>query len=173
MIEPLNPPSVAPLAAFGLVFVADIDGESLVLGGSSNDLSASATEYNMLTGVSSLSWKTPETDRFQLGQVCVLRKMYVELTGTPGAGNSYAFRLRLNEGDSDLLVTLSDSETTDNNTADEITIASDDTVGLQVIPTSTPTVRVAKWGLVCFIAPAAAASLVLLHRIRHNVLLRR
>lgn len=154
LVEPLNTPSAEPNVNFGMTFVADIDGESLILGGSPDDLSAADTEYNQLMiGWLLRSWIGTESQRYQLGQACTLRKLYIVLSGAPGAGKSYTFTVR-EAGDTAITVTIADAATTGNDIVNTHLVADGDEVALKCVPAGTPDVRDAYWGLVGYIAAA-------------------
>ena len=63
--------------------------------------------------------------------------------------------MRLNAGNTALLVTIADAAVTGNNVADNVAIADDDYVTLQCIPVDIPTSVTVYWGLVGYI-PAGA-----------------
>ncbi|KKL80801.1 hypothetical protein LCGC14_2001150, partial [marine sediment metagenome] len=155
MVEPLNTPSATPYAYWGMTFVADNDGESVVLSGTPLDLHATQTRYNYLQNSYPGGWSATETIRYQLGQVCTLKKLYVLLSGAPGAGNKYTFTARIAGASSNVVAEVADTATTGNSGALTDTVANDEYVNLMVVPTSTPTVRDAYWGLVSFIAVIA------------------
>ncbi|GAH00249.1 unnamed protein product, partial [marine sediment metagenome] len=126
MIEPLNEPSVAPYCRWGVTFVADTDGESVVLGGSSNDLPQVDTEFHSIVpSYYSEAWMVDEYQRYHLGQVCTLKKLYVLLSGAPDAGNKYDFPIRIAGADSDVVTTIADAATAGNSGALEDTVALD------------------------------------------------
>lgn len=152
MIEPLNTPSATPYARWGLTFVADVDGESIMLGGARSDLDDIATEYMILSGWGGRSWTADETTRYQLGQECKLSKLYILLSGSPGAGNDRDFAIRI-AGTNVVTLKISDAETTGNSGALEDTVALDEYVNLRTIPTSSPNVADAYWGFVCYLEP--------------------
>lgn len=149
-IEPLNTPSVSPRAAWGMTFVADIDGESVIMGGTLFDLDDTATEYYFLTFAETEAWEANETLRRGMGQVCILKKLHILLNGSPGAGNTYTFTTRIAGADSNVVAIVADAAITGNSAALEDTVALDDYVDLQVVPNDTPTVRDAYWGLVSY-----------------------
>lgn len=156
MVEPLETPSQTPYAYWGMTFVADISGESIILAGSMDDLSASTTEYNFLQASYDYAWTITEAEHYQLGQECTLKKFYVLLSGSPGAGKSYTFTLRKpgnGQADGNLTVTIADAATTGNDTVNEDAIANDNYVGLKCTPTGTPAGADAYWGLVSYIEP--------------------
>ena len=150
MIVPTDSPD-SVIAQWGMTFVADTDGESIVLGGSSNDLDNTTTEYHLLNGHSAQFWSPSEPWRLQLGQVCTLKKLYMLLSAAPGVGNKYDFTVRIAGAGSNVVATVSGAATTGNSGALEDTVANDEYVGLQVVPDSTPDAADAYWGLVCYI----------------------
>ena len=145
----------ASYASIGITFEATIDGESLVCGGSDNNLPDVDTEYIGLISTYLPTWLATEASRQQLSQGCVFKKLYVALSGSPGTDNNYAFTVRQNAASpgSGLVVTIADAATSGNDTSNDVTIAANDNVNLMVVPTSAPTVRDAYWGMVCYIAP--------------------
>lgn len=141
--------------ALGMTFVATIDGESLIMGGSYNPLSNTDTEYNNLTGHIGYDWTAIEAERYQLAQECKLKKLYMLLGGVPGAGDKYTFTVRL-EGASPgggLVVEIADVANTGNDTTNSIAVSDGETVNMMVAPTGTPQTVPAYWGLVCYIEP--------------------
>jgi len=153
MIEPLETPGVTPEFAWSMTFVADTDGESIVIGGSYQDLDDTDTEYNRLTGNVATAWTATEAQRYMLGQECTLKKLYVLLSDSPGAGNKYDFTIRIAGASSNVVATVDGENTTGNSAELEDTVSNDEYVGLEVNPDSTPTVRDAYWGLVSYRAP--------------------
>ena len=145
---------IATNVAIGMTFVADTNGESLIMGGTADDLSSSITEYMFFTSRAAIdTWTATEAQRYQLAQTCTLKKLYVLLNGSPGAGNNYTFTVRL-EGASPgggLVVAIANAATTGNDTSNEIAVSDGETVNMMVVPIDTPTVRDAYWGLVSFI----------------------
>jgi len=157
MVEPLNVPSASPIPSWGMCFVADTDGESIILNGDADNLNVTTTEYHSLCALD-LAWTATEADIIQLGQTCTMKKLYALLSGAPGDGKSYVFNLRAGAtaGATSLVVTISGAvDTTGNDTAHEVAISDGDEVALENNPDGTPTVRDAYWGLVCYIEPAA------------------
>lgn len=161
MVEPINTPGT-PNVMFGMVFVSDTDGESLLLGGSSDDLSASGTEYNWYSNQYGSYWSATESVRDNIINACTLKKLYVELSGTPenggGADDKYTFTVRSEAGATDLTCEIANLDTTGNDTSNEHVIADGETLSLQCVPSSTPTVRDAYWGLVAYLEPPSASA---------------
>lgn len=160
MVEALNEPSSHAYPQWGMTFVADTDGESIVISGEgANPLNAGATEYNRLLswGMGWSAWDATESQRYQLGQLCTLKKLYVLLSAAPGDGKSYTFTLRKpgnGQADGNLTVTITGAATTTgNDTVNEDAIADDDYVDLKCVPAGTPDVVFAYWGVVGYRAP--------------------
>jgi hypothetical protein len=156
MFEPLNTPATDAIrVAYGMTFVADIDGESIVMSFSTDDLDNAATTYSKIGGsFGSTAWSTTETESQQLGQTCVLRKFYVLLSAAPNTGNTYTFTPRVNAASptGGLSVAITGAATTGSDVTNEVAIADGDNVALMCVPASTPDVVDAYWGLVCYIA---------------------
>lgn len=151
MVEPINAPASFVRGWWGMTFVADTDGESIVLSGSAEDLNNSATRYHYLQTAGAGSWTADEIQRYQLGQECTIKKLYVLLSGSPGVGNKYDFTIRVAGGDSNVTVEIAGGDTTGNSGVLEDTVADDEYVDLKCVPDSSPSVRDAYWGLVCYI----------------------
>jgi len=156
MIEPLNAPTNSPNVIFGMTFVADTDGESLILGGTNHNLSYTTTKYSqVITAHYSVTWSSTESDRHQLGQACTLKKLYVLLQAAPGDGHSYTFTVRETSVDTAITVTISGVATTGNDTVNTHSVAGGDEVDLECIPAGEyPASADAYWGLVGYIAVA-------------------
>lgn len=153
-IVPVNSPDDLVYLAFGTTFLADIDGESLVLGGGSDNLNPAATEYKpLVTNSLGLSWNASESFLYQLGQACTLRKLYVLLSAAPDTGKSYTFMVRQASAPTALAVTIADLATTGNNVADDVALIVGNEVAMQAAPTASPDVADAYWGCVCYILP--------------------
>lgn len=151
MIEPLNTPFMAPNPIWGMTFVADVDGESIIMGGGYPGPDTSSARYNYTTGSNSSAW-TSESFRYQLGQVCVLKKLHILLSAAPGAGNHWDFNLRIAGAASNVVATIADAATTGNSGALEDDVALDEYLTLQSVPTSVPNATYVYWGFVCYIA---------------------
>lgn len=161
MIEPLNNPSTspAPWPAWGMTFVADTDGESLILGQSKDNPATGATEYHYLTTTNYnalMPWTATEADRYQGGQVTTLKKLYVKLSAAPGGGNSYQLQPRVNVGNSGISVTISNLDTTGNDVVNTDVLANFDDLAISCTPAGTPAAAMVYWGLVGYIEPPVA-----------------
>lgn len=152
MVEPLIGPDLVPDVWWGMTFEADIDGESIVLGGTNNDLPTIPTEYNAVTSNIGEVWVAIENQRYQLGQVCTVKKLHILLSAAPGDGNKYTFTIRAN-GDTNVVAEVADPATTGNSGALEDNVTNDQKMSLKVVPTDTPDVADAYWGFVGYIEP--------------------
>ncbi|MBA7604000.1 hypothetical protein ES703_11118 [subsurface metagenome] len=154
MVEPLNTPAVETDAYIGLTFVADIDGESIILGQSKRNPSNINTMYMYLkTTVYGAVWTATEAQRYQGGQPTTLKKLYVKLSEAPGEGKSYLIGVRVN-GVTKIAVTISDDETTGNNVVDSWELSNFDNLNIISIPTNEPVWPItAHWGVVSYTAP--------------------
>ncbi len=158
IVEPISTPLTQMSFGCGMTFLADVDGESLVLGGTSDAPSAAAAEYFWLGGSSADSWSAAEAQRYYVGQTFILRSMYVKVTTAPGVGNSYAIRSRIGGVNGNLLVTVSGTDTTGNDIANSDTIEDDNDVNVSCTPASTPDASTIKFGMVMFIGPVASST---------------
>ncbi|KKN75609.1 hypothetical protein LCGC14_0378470 [marine sediment metagenome] len=155
MSEPLNTPSVEPFATWGVVFLADTDGESLVLAGTANTLHQSNTEFMALrpNQMGSL-WVTASNSHNNYMGPGVLRKMYVRLSVAPGSGgDSYTFSPRhIDVEAGNQSVTITDAETTGSDTVNKDAIDEADVWNIGCVPANGPTnAPQAWWGFVMFI----------------------
>lgn len=153
-VEPLNSPSEEERVIWGMTFVATVDGESVVLGGSRETLHDTDTMFNLPVPNYNVVWHATEAQRIQLGQTCVIKKLYMLLSGVAGAGNKYTFTMRIAGGDSNVVVEIGGAvDTTGNSGALTDTLANFENLSLKVVPDDTPTARDVYWGFVCYIAP--------------------
>jgi hypothetical protein len=141
--------------AFGCTFLADTNGESIIMFTPIDDLSSSTTEYNRVSGDYGV-WDTTEANLQQLSQECVLKNFYVQLETAPSSGDDYTFTVRVNAASpgSGLVVQISDTDTTGNDTSNTVSVSDGDNLTMMVVPNSNPDVGQVYWGIVCYIAPA-------------------
>lgn len=152
MSEPLEGPSAAPWAVWGMAFVADTDGESIILAGTYNDPDPESTEFHYLSG----GWAdwAAEASRYQLGQACTLKKLYIELQNTPVASR-FTFTVRINGADGNLTVDVGFGSKTGSDTTHTDVISDFDELAFEETPLATPVTGDVYWGLVCYIEPPA------------------
>ncbi|GAJ25110.1 unnamed protein product, partial [marine sediment metagenome] len=82
---------------------------------------------------------TPET---------TVKKLFVYLNGSPGAGKSYTFIGRKNNVNTALVVVIADGATSGNDVAHDIDYNDHDYWTLIATPAGNPTAREAHWGFV-------------------------
>lgn len=122
--------------------------EQVVIGGSDDNLSNSATEYNDVFGGGG-SWSTTEADaNLVISSPATFKSLKIELESTPGAGKSYAFTLRKNGSDTSVTCTVSDTNTTCSDASNSFTVVAGDLVALQSVPSGTPSAIPAFWSMI-------------------------
>lgn len=161
MFEPVDTPTVAVRPGWGMVFVSDTNGESLLLGGTIVDLVTSAVRYTELPSQGG-SWSSSAGSVISKLNACTLTKWYVDLTGSPmnndANADKYTFAVALDGTETAITCTIADGgtgNTKGNDTAHTADVTDGQIIGLKVTPASTPTTRDARWGLVCYISPVS------------------
>lgn len=144
---PSGTPASPVTIRFGWAFQATASGEGIVLGATrGTTLSNSATNYAGVQMSGAANATLANVDQI-MPTGGTFSHLYVELEGAPTAGKSYAFTLLKAGADQSLTCTVSDTATTCNDTANSFTVAASDLVALKIVPTGTPTARVARWGV--------------------------
>jgi hypothetical protein len=143
----------------GISFDATVDGESFLLGGNgaNANLANWATRYNAIPELHTwTSWTATESGVINYSQICVLKKLYAFLSGTPGSGRNYAFTVRKDGASpaNGLVVTVVDLNTSASDLVHSITLADDSYIDIMCVPSGSPTTRVGYWSVVVYIAPA-------------------
>lgn len=162
-IVPLNDPSAQPWAAIGMVFLADIDGESLIFGGCTDAPGIGVTEYYYLqSGANARPWAAAESDRFQLIQNCLLKKFYV-LLNSPTTRDGLTVTLRFEAADAGnpnpISVTLSAIETLKSDLINTFSPSNPPAARIDMkcaVPAGSNVVRV-RTGIVCSFAEAISS----------------
>jgi hypothetical protein len=155
-------------SACGMVFTSAIDGESLLIGGTYQNLNNAGTNYAVLTlGRGSEIWKTPITSRLDGAHSgFTLKNLYMALTVAPGGATSYVFTVLKNGTVTTMTVTIAGAATTGNDLLHTITPADYDTLAIQNVPSGAVAASQAFWGLVGYLPtpagppPAAKSSLI-------------
>jgi hypothetical protein len=151
LIEPLNTPSNTPLSGWGFTFVADTNGESLILGQSSDTPTLGSTEYNYLTTTyCNNAWSGSEY--YQGGQLGItLKKFYAMLSDTSTQDYDLNVRATSASGDTGIAATITAGNTTGNDTVNTYAIGDYDELSISCLATAGGTARMVYWGLVCYI----------------------
>jgi len=133
-------------AAFGLAIEATIDGESVVMSHYSSGPATGATNW-VKNFTATGFWDATETNSYQLTLDQTMKKLYVILDGSPGAGNSYTFTLR-DAGNTLLSVIIQNAETSKADNVNSVDVHNDDDLTFQCVPAGPPTARNAWWSMV-------------------------
>jgi hypothetical protein len=151
MVEPLESPSATPYFWSGFTFIADTNGESLILGQSSDTPTVGSTEYNYLTSTNwGLGWSASEN--YQGGQSGItLKKLYAMLSGTSAQDYLLTVRATSNGGDTPVAATVTAGNTTGNSGDNTYAIGDYDDLSISCLATAGGTARMVYWGLVCYI----------------------
>ncbi len=153
MIEPLESPPVV-VCWWGFTFVADTDGESLILGQSAYSPPTEVTKYHALSSTQNDDfWVTTESTIYQGGQSGpTLKNLYVRLAGT--ASGDKVFKIRATGGDTGISVTISLYDTTGSDIINTYDVGDYDDLSFSCYLPG-PSVTWPVWGLVCYIPPVA------------------
>lgn len=125
-------------------------------------MDATATEYYPVMGGGTLLATSSTDTVIQIVSANgKLHDLHVEISGTPGGGNSYAFTLYVNNTATALTCTISGAvDTTCADTSNQVSVSAGDEVFLEVVPTSSPTTRFSEWTMT-FSGDTAAESLLM------------
>jgi len=139
----------------GYIFVADTDGEFMLLSGGNDDLNPSATEYG---AVHTHGWGLgSQGGKKQLSTAFTATGMYVYTTAVAGAGNSYDFALDDDTSSTSVTCQIAgDADTTCNITGESVSIATTSYLETSIVPTSSPDVVDARVSYIGYIAPEEA-----------------
>ena len=146
-------------SAVGLTLATTTAGDFGVYG--SFDVSTTATVYIEAAVGEGIPTAT-ESSNTVLAQTCTASSLYVTLSGSPGAGKSYAFTLRQDSAATDLTCTVSETGTTCNDSG-SAAVANDDLMAYESVPSGTPTGRFVRAGFLCNISAAAARRVFLVN----------
>lgn len=136
----------------GWTFIPDTTGEQIELGGTDTPLNSSTTEFVEIFNSKPNGWQAPVgTNTKIFFDSRTIQDLYVRLDGDPGvAPNDYTFTVMKNGVATSLAVTINTSSTdfkeVDNSTT--VDYVDGDTISLRSVPTSTPSIVDAKWGIV-------------------------
>ena len=151
--DPTGTPTASPLS-YGCVFVADTNGESLLLGGTDNSMHTTTTEYQ--SWGNDESWITPESIPTIITGGIVVRNFYFAVETAPGGGKSWDLTIRKEGSDTTLTIEIANTATSNNITGTDITFAQGENFVIKAVPTGGPTVGRSYWGATQFISPSAS-----------------
>lgn len=142
--SPSSSPDVT-FAFWGMTFLADTDGESILLGGSKSDPGYNVS-YNVLTGAS-VSWGS-EGSAVQLAPCeLILKKLYVWRSDTTGTS---IHTIRKSAADTDIEATITSGNQTGNDTTHTASVSEGDSLAMKLDQRAF-TYPDHAWGCVCFI----------------------
>lgn len=157
-MAPTTTSSVAN-AAIGFLWTPDTNGESIIMGCSSNaSPNNAAVSYNALCGNLAQAWDATEANKQYSGQsASVIKKLYVQVQTAPGAGKSWDFTLRGSGGSTSLTVPIAEAVVSNNDSVNSYTVLDWDDLAILATPTATPTATgdYCAWSVVSYIAPPA------------------
>jgi len=131
--------AATPFAMWGVVFVPTTSGEIPAIGGTQNNLDNSITEFNLFGQAAGMTATESDRDIELVNIGITVIAQYVEVSTAPGAGDSFIFDVNKNgTPETGVRVTISESNTTGNNTGATIVFVATDKINLQVDPTGTP-----------------------------------
>lgn len=141
---------------WGLLFESDVDGNSMLL--SNTHLSVSTADSYSQLGASRTDGVAESTAQVKVSSTGFdLKNFYVDFRVAPGATKSWVCSLRLGAVSQALAVTVSDANTTGNDTSDTISVVTDDLINIFLDGTGTPATTTFRSGMTMYIAPAVAA----------------
>ena len=137
-------------------FVPTIPGESVMLANAGNH-SAAATRYQF-TG-SLITNQATESTTYSIAPIAFTWKdLYIDFDVAPGTGNSRSMVARIGAASQTLTAVVSDTATTANDTANDVSVAAGDLMDWMTVPVSTPDLQVAtRVSAVMYIAPPSAS----------------
>jgi hypothetical protein len=131
----------------GLVYQTSGDAGALFGGSRSAGLSTTTTQYALLAGYNSPNATLNLRDA-PSPVAGTIDWLYVELTGIPNTGAGYTFTVLKDGAAQSLVCSITNTNTTCNDTTNSVSVEADDLLSLQVsIHSGTPTSRIARWGL--------------------------
>lgn len=164
-IVPINVPLNSPPCNYGMVFTATNSYESVVMASNADTLNPAATEYNLtgttISGGVVFPWTATEANTRQIAGNFTAKKLYISLSAAPdnGAGTqSYTLALRNTGTTTSLSVTISETDTTGNNTTSTVNYSRGELMTLICVPVGTPTAVFARWSFVTYFDPDAVVA---------------
>jgi len=140
-------PTYGPFVGYVQAEIENNNYDSLV-GSGANNTSVS----NAVTNYLGLFTETPSTSeaahQFVIPLDGYLSKLYVQLSGIPGAGKSYTITVRKNGADTALTIPVADSATTNEDLFNRIAVSAGDLIAVSVVPSGTPTARIVSFSAV-------------------------
>lgn len=143
-----------------------------IIGGGASYVALGSTRYSPLSGAGGI-----ETSAWQLNQTYVkqvistpgtLSNFSIELNGAPGNGGSYVFTVIINDVASDLVVTVTDTNTSGSDEVHSEAVSAGDVVYIKCVPTNNPTNNCGVQYSTQFVGDNDNESLILGHAYPYN-----
>lgn len=123
----------------------DVVGLQILFGASSELTLTGLTRYHAIEGTG-VPWEDGASDRLNLfAEAGTLGKWRMELSTAPGAGKSYTFTVFKNAVATAMTITIADADTVGEDVSNTVTVAADDRLTIQSVPSGTPTAAYARW----------------------------
>jgi len=133
-------------AYWSIVFTPDTANETILMGGYSNSLDNTDTEYNALVGA--YTWTTSNTTKQTIIPCAgTLKSFYAAVGISPGSGKSYTLSIE-GDGSGTLDLVIEDFAASADSGSDTRTVSAGDMVYIQSVPSGTPNENYCWWGLV-------------------------
>lgn len=133
----------------GLVTPPAYAMEQPIFGGTSDDLSQTATEYVRIND-NGQTWHATIARSYTAVPANVsgtFKNLKVYLTAQPGAGKSYAFTLMVGGSASALTCTVADTNMSCEDTTNSVSVTEKQSLSLRSVPTGTPALADATWSM--------------------------
>lgn len=137
----------------GMRFVPTVNGSTPIMGGGGNPSTTLVRYQNSIGLATNISTEGPALAIVPAS--CVLKNMYIDFDGSPGAAKSRAFISRVNTADGTVTATVSGTNTTANDTTHSDNLVKNDLVALSTTPSGTPGAPTnMRIGFVLYVAPS-------------------
>jgi hypothetical protein len=144
----------------------DIITNQFIISGTADDpVATGTTEYSCLMGDGNSAWTSTENARKGLiATGGILKNFKVRVGVAPGAGNSWTFAIRVSGADSNLSVSIADTNTVSSLDTSEVSVSAGEDVSISAVGISSPTAAAAVQWTAEFVptAPANSAETILL-----------
>lgn len=141
----------ADVVRIGLTFVADTDGEFIILSAAKDQLLTSTRYVGVSAGARLVFFGIVSVEQLA-GDAMDIKKIYVRLSAIPGTGDSYDFLFFVADAESALHCIVT-SFATECNSASTIAIAAGDKLASRVVPSGSPDASWAGISYLGFITP--------------------
>lgn len=146
----------APAQTFnhwGMTFVSDRPGESLLLANTNNAPDNAATEYTNLNSRVNPRWGegTETQTKRVISEPCTLYSLWIRNSSTTGVGKTFTYTIRKNEAPTDITCILEGFIAQD--TTHKVYLNEGDYVCIESVPANTPSSNAVQIGIIQYIPP--------------------